>query len=159
MVAADVDQDFDLDVEAIRKAITPKTRMLLLNSPNNRTGKIYAMIKTLKALPLVLREANNEREAAAIIRGDRSFLPIMVVSDEAYNRIVFDNIDYHSIAEVSPYSLMVYTWGKTLLAPSERFGYISFSPLVPLPLRKVMCEKALGVVFFPTDRLAKLMPR
>jgi len=58
-VAADPDMGFDLDVEAIRHAITPQTRVIMLNSPNNPTGKIYP-VATLERLAEALRQANKE---------------------------------------------------------------------------------------------------
>jgi len=67
----------------------------------------------------------------------------MVISDEAYCRIIFDDdaAQFVSIAQVYEYSVMVYTWGKTLLAPSERFGYIALSPLMPESCRKILRDK------------------
>jgi len=139
-VAADPDMGFDLDVEAIRHAITPQTRVIMLNSPNNPTGKIYPAA-TLERLAEVLRQANKERSDAAGPGGN--YEPIMVISDEAYCRIIFDDdaAQFVSIAQVYEYSVMVYTWGKTLLAPSERFGYIALSPLMPESCRKILRDK------------------
>jgi aspartate aminotransferase len=111
-VPSNAKEGFALDVEAIRGAISPKTRLILLNSPNNPTGKIYSM-ESLRALSSMLQDINLERRKTATDH----YQPIVVISDEAYCRIVFDDIEFHSIAEVYPYSIMVYTWGKTLLAP------------------------------------------
>eukprot|EP00567_Pseudictyota_dubia_P016996 CAMPEP_0197434254 /NCGR_PEP_ID=MMETSP1175-20131217/2006_1 /TAXON_ID=1003142 /ORGANISM="Triceratium dubium, Strain CCMP147" /LENGTH=405 /DNA_ID=CAMNT_0042962897 /DNA_START=744 /DNA_END=1961 /DNA_ORIENTATION=- len=117
-------QDFDLDVAAIRRAITDSTRFILINSPNNPSGKIYSM-ETLQKLTGMLNEVNEGRP-------DR---PIFVISDEAYNRIVFDGIDFHSITEIYPYTIMIYTWAKTLLCPGERFGYIALPHIMPREVR------------------------
>ena len=137
-VAADPETGFDLDVDAIRKTITPCTRVICVNSPNNPTGNIYPK-ETLEKLSDILQQVNKERAVAA---GDDGFKPIMVISDEAYCRIVFDDSSpYESIAQVYPYSVMVYTWGKTLLAPSERFGYIATSPLMPESGRLLLRSK------------------
>ena len=51
---------------------------------------------------------------------------IWLISDEAYQKIVFDNIEYHSPLEYYKYSFMVYTYGKTLLAPGQRIGMFHF---------------------------------
>ena len=54
-----------------------------------------------------------------------------VVSDEPYNRIVFDGIDFHSPAEVYPNTIITYSYGKTLLAPGMRIGYVTVPPTMP----------------------------
>jgi aspartate aminotransferase len=137
-VAANPEKGFDLDIDAIHKAITPATRVICLNSPNNPTGKIYPRA-TLEKLSNMLQRVNNERADAA---GGAGFQPIMVISDEAYCRILFDDKDsYQTIAQVYPFSVMVYTWGKTLLAPSERFGYIATSPVMPESGRLLLRDK------------------
>lgn len=108
--------DFDLDIEAIRAAITPRTRAIIINSPHNPTGKIYPP-ETLVALARVLEEAG-------AANGQRIYL----ISDEAYSRILFDNRAYYSPLAYYANSLLVYTYGKTLLTPGERLGYIALSP-------------------------------
>ncbi len=54
-----------------------------------------------------------------------------MVSDEPYNRIVFDGIDFHSPAEVYPNTIITYSYGKTLLAPGMRIGYVTVPPTMP----------------------------
>lgn len=135
-VGCDDTNGFDLDVDAIREAITPRTRFILVTSPNNPTGRIYPP-ETLKELASMLSTVNRERAASAKESGD-PYHPVMVISDEAYCRILFDGVEYHSIAEYYPYTVMIYTWGKTLLAPSERFGYIALTPLMPQSERSVL---------------------
>jgi len=110
---------FDLDVEAIAAAITPRTRAIIVNSPNNPTGKIYPPA-TLQALANVLTTASQ-----------RYGRPIYLISDEAYRRIVYDNQPYPSPTSYYPNSAMVYTYGKTLLTPGERLGYLALSPEMP----------------------------
>jgi aspartate aminotransferase len=107
---------FDLDIDAIAAAITPRTRAIIVNSPNNPTGKIYAPT-TLQALAKIL-----------LIASQRHGRPIYLISDEAYRRIIFDNQRYPSPTSYYPDSLMVYTYGKTLLTPGERLGYLALSP-------------------------------
>jgi aspartate aminotransferase len=107
---------FDLDVDAIAAAITPHTRAIIVNSPNNPTGKIYSPA-TLNALANVLAMASQ-----------RYGRPIYLISDEAYRRIIFDNQVYHSPTSYYADSIMVYTYGKTLLTPGERLGYLALSP-------------------------------
>lgn len=111
--------DFDLDPEAIAAAITSRTRAIIVNSPNNPTGRIYREPE-LAALGRVL-------EAASARHGR----PIIMISDEAYNRIVFDGIEFRSPALDYGATMTIYTYGKTLLAPGQRIGYAAMSPTFP----------------------------
>jgi aspartate aminotransferase len=107
---------FDLDLEAIDAAITPRTRAVLVNTPHNPSGRVYPLAD-LERLAGTLRAA-----AARIGR------PIHLVSDEPYNRIVFDGRPFHSPAEVYPDTVITYSYGKTLLAPGMRIGYVTVPP-------------------------------
>jgi aspartate aminotransferase len=110
---------WDLDVDAIAGAITDRTRAIIVNSPNNPTGRIYPA-EQLKELARVLTEAS-----------ERNGRPIYLVSDEAYWRIVFDDREYVSPTEFYPWSFLIYTYGKTLLTPGQRLGYIALPPTMP----------------------------
>ena len=57
--------------------------------------------------------------------------PILLISDEPYNRIVFDGATFHSPAEVYPNTVITYSYGKTLLAPGMRIGYVTTPPTMP----------------------------
>jgi aspartate aminotransferase len=107
---------FDLDTEAISAAITPRTRAVLLNSPHNPSGRVFPPAD-------VQRLADTLRGAAARI-GHRVFL----VSDEPYNRILFDGRQFHSPAEFYPDTIITYSYGKQLLAPGMRIGYLTVPP-------------------------------
>lgn len=111
--------NFDLDIDAIRAAITPRTRAIIVNSPNNPTGRIYPP-ETLTALAQVLGEASQ-----------RNGRPIYLISDEAYSRILFDGTRFISPTGFYPYSLLVYTYGKTLLTPGQRLGFLAVPPAMP----------------------------
>lgn len=108
--------DFDLDIEAIRQAITTRTRAIIVNSPNNPTGKIYPP-ETLRALGEMLSEES--RRIGRII---------YLISDEAYSRILFDGQTFASPTGYYPDSILVYTYGKTLLTPGQRLGYLALAP-------------------------------
>jgi aspartate aminotransferase len=112
-------ETWDLDVDAIEAAITARTRAVLVNSPNNPTGKIYPP-ETLERLGEVLTRAS-----------ERNGRPVYLISDEAYSRIVFDDIAFRSPTEFYPFSFLVYTFGKQLLTPGERVGYIALPPTMP----------------------------
>jgi aspartate aminotransferase len=109
-------QTFDLDLEAIAAAITPRTRVVILNTPHNPTGKIYPP-GTLERLAMLLDEAS--------ARNGRT---IYVLSDEPYARIVFDNRQPHSPAAYYPDTLVAYSYGKVLLTPGQRIGYLAVAP-------------------------------
>lgn len=112
-------ETFDLDLNAIKAALTPRTRAIIINSPNNPTGRIYPP-ETLRALGDLLSDASA-----------RHGQPIYLISDEAYSRIVFDGREYPSPTSYYPYSLLVYTYGKTLLTPGQRLGFIALPPTMP----------------------------
>jgi aspartate aminotransferase len=111
--------DFDLDLDAIAGAITERTRAIIVNSPHNPTGRIYPP-STLRALAEVLAEAST-----------RNGRTIYLLSDEAYNRIVFDGNRFESPAQFYAPSFLVYTYGKTLLTPGQRIGYVALRPDAP----------------------------
>ena len=111
--------DFDLDADAVADAITPHTRAIIVNSPNNPSGRIYRAPE-LAALGRVLEEAS-----------DRNGRPIILLSDESYNRIVFDGLEFRSPALDYGATITIYTYGKTLLAPGQRIGYAALSPTFP----------------------------
>lgn len=110
---------FDLDLDAIAGAITERTRAIIVNSPNNPTGKIYPP-ETLQQLATILTDAS-----------ERYGRPIYLLSDEAYSRIIFDGADYPSPTSYYPYSLLLYTYGKVLLTPGQRIGFIALPPTMP----------------------------
>jgi aspartate aminotransferase len=110
---------WDLDLPAIADAIGPKTAAIIVNSPNNPTGRIYPR-ETLDALASLLTEAS-----------ERNGRPIYLLSDEAYNRIVYHGRDYPTPVAHYPWSFYIYTYGKTHLAPGLRVGYVAMPPAMP----------------------------
>ena len=125
---------FDLDLSAIEAAIGPKTRMVIVNTPHNPTGRIYDD-NSLKALADVLERASGKY-------GHRVFL----LSDEPYRRLRFDGRRFTSPASFYPWTLISYSYGKILLAPGQRIGYLAISPSMPFKERK-----ALSNVMFSTQ--------
>lgn len=110
---------FDLDIDAIARAITPRTRIVVVNSPANPTGRVYPRA-TWEALAGILEEASRTH-------GRR----IWLLSDEPYRRIRFDGVEFASPAGSYPWTVIDYSYGKVLLAPGQRLGYLVLSPLVP----------------------------
>jgi aspartate/methionine/tyrosine aminotransferase len=124
-------ETFDLDVESVARAITPRTRIVVVNSPANPTGRVYAR-ERLTELAAVLDEASARH-------GRRVWL----LSDEPYRRIRVDGIGFTSPAEVYPWTLVDYSYGKVLLAPGQRLGYLALSPLTPAPVRDELRDAIL----------------
>jgi len=110
---------FDLDVSAIEHAITSRTIAVIVNSAQNPTGRVY-MADALRRLADVLtrRSAANGR-------------PIYLLSDEAYSHLVFDGVRFQTPTAFYPYSFLMYTYGKTLLTPGQRLGYVAMPPAMP----------------------------
>ena len=110
---------FDLDVDRIAATITPRTRVVLVNSPHNPTGRIFSR-ESLTSLAEALTDAS-----------ERIGHPIWILSDEPYNRIVFDGRAAPSPASVYPHTVITYSYGKQLLAPGMRIGYLTVPPTCP----------------------------
>jgi aspartate aminotransferase len=119
---------FDLDLAAIEAAIGPRTRLVIVNTPHNPTGRIYGRVE-LAALAELL-----ERASARIGR------PVFLLSDEPYRRLRFDGRGFTSPAELYPWTLISYSYGKVLLAPGQRLGYLAISPKMPEADRKALQE-------------------
>ncbi len=126
-------ETFDLDVDAIARAITPRTRIVIVNSPANPTGRVYSK-SSWDALAAVLEEASAKH-------GRR----IWLMSDEPYRRIRFDGIDFASPAESYPWTVIDYSYGKVLLAPGQRLGYLALSPLIPAAEREELREALMPI--------------
>jgi aspartate/methionine/tyrosine aminotransferase len=118
--------DFDLDVGAIEAAITPRTRIVVVNTPHNPTGVIYN------------RERLTELAAMLHRKSAEHGRPIFILSDEPYRRIRFDGAAFTSPAEVYPWTLIDYSFGKVLLAPGLRLGYLAICPDMPAEARATL---------------------
>jgi aspartate aminotransferase len=110
---------FEIPFDEIAARITPRTRVVLLNSPHNPSGRVYPL-DDLRRLASLLEE-----HSARIGR------PIYLLSDEPYRRILFDGRNFHAPAEVYPHTVITYSYGKQLLAPGMRIGYLTWPPTMP----------------------------
>lgn len=115
---------FDLDVAAIEAAITRRTRIVVVNTPHNPTGVIYSRSRLAELAEML------SRKSCELGR------PIFILSDEPYRRIRFDGVRFTSPAALYPYTLIDYSYGKILLAPGLRIGYLAISPEMPEEDRK-----------------------
>ncbi len=84
--------------------------MVIVNTPNNPTGRIYPPA-TLQRLAEILTEASG-----------RYGSPIYLLSDEPYSRLVFSDATFTSPAQYYPQTLISYSYGKVLLTPGQRIG-------------------------------------
>jgi len=139
---------FDLDPDAIRQAITPRTRAVIVNTPHNPSGRIYPE-EQLRELAAVL-----ERASARIDRR------IYLLSDEAYARILFDGRHMITPALFYPATFMLHSYSKTLLAPSQRAGYMAMPPTMPdrEQLRFALIAASLGGGSVPDTVMQHAMP-
>ncbi|HOW54898.1 MAG TPA: pyridoxal phosphate-dependent aminotransferase [Syntrophorhabdaceae bacterium] len=140
MKLVDTGEDFHLDIEKIEKAISKKTKAIIINSPNNPTGVVYNE-KDLRDLAALLHK---RRE-----RGQRIFL----LSDEAYRKIIYDGIVLPDVFNIYEDTITVTSHSKDLALPGERIGYISASPLIknlkPLMDAMIFSNRILGFINAP----------
>lgn len=109
-------EDFSLNIGNIADAITAKTRAIILNSPNNPTGKIYSKAE-LDAVAEVLK---NAREKFGRM--------IYIVSDEPYRFLNYSDCEVPSMFKVYDGTVVIGSFSKTLSLPGERIGYIAVNP-------------------------------
>lgn len=130
-------EDFSLDLEAIAQALNPATKAVLINSPNNPTGRIYS---------------RRELEELARILGDWQST-VYLISDEPYRRIVYQGFEVPSILDAYQHSIVVTSFSKDLSLPGERIGYAALHPRAEDAelIRKGMslCNRILGFVNAP----------
>jgi aspartate aminotransferase len=115
LVLVDTAPDFSLDLEAIGEAITPRTKAIIVNSPNNPTGVIYPA-EALEGLGELL--ARYEQ-------------PVTVISDEPYKALTFDDAPVPEVPKSIPRTVVATSWSKALAVPGERIGYLAISPRIP----------------------------
>ncbi len=133
-------KDFQLDIEKIEKAITKKTKAIILNSPNNPTGAVYTE-ESISGLAELLNRKRNKGQN------------IYIICDEAYRKIVYDGIKLPNIFKLYDLVYTVTSHSKDLALPGERIGYIAISPKIPeyqLMVSALMISiRALGFVNAP----------
>ncbi len=111
-------EDFSLDFDAIKAAITANTKALIINSPNNPTGQVYPKAD-LTALGELLESCQVEFDST-----------IFLLSDEPYRKIIYDDIDVPALFPLYQNSIVLSSYSKDLSLPGERIGYIAVNPQI-----------------------------
>jgi aspartate aminotransferase len=141
LVLAPSKPDFDLDVDAIAGMIGPRTAALIVNSPNNPTGRIYP-------------EATLKRLSAALLQaGRKTGRTIYLLSDEPYRKLAYGGASVPGIMGIYPHSIVMASYSKDLSLPGERIGYVAVNPAADDAARLIdgiiLCTRILGYVNAP----------
>ena len=116
MVALQSDKDLLPDFDLLEKTINEKTKILVINSPNNPSGMFYDE-KVIIALSDILRKKVEEYHH-----------PIYLLSDEPYRELLYGDEKYPFVTNYYDDSLICYSFSKSLSLPGERIGYIAINP-------------------------------
>ena len=144
---------FRPDIEAIRRAVTPKTRAIIVNSPNNPTGCIYSD-EDVRALASLVDEVNLTRER-----------PLFLLSDEPYRAFAYDGAKVPAVLPMTKFACVLGSFSKTLSLAGERIGYFAANPEMPdqgsLIAAVTLTNRTLGFVNAPVigQRLAAALIR
>lgn len=114
-VPADI-EDFQIDFAALDQALTPNTKGVIINSPNNPTGVVYSEA-TIQKLAQVLTEKSKEYGHT-----------IWLISDEPYREIVYRDTPLPWVPNYYPNTLVCYSYSKSLSLPGQRIGYVLVPP-------------------------------
>lgn len=114
-VPADI-EDFQIDFAAFAQALSPSTKGVIINSPNNPTGVVYSEA-TIEKLAQVLTEKSKEYGHT-----------IWLISDEPYREIVYRDTPLPWVPHYYPNTLVCYSYSKSLSLPGQRIGYVLVPP-------------------------------
>lgn len=103
---------FQPNLTALRKKITPKTKALIVNTPNNPTGVVYSE-ETIKEMARILEEKQKEFGT-----------DIYLISDEPYRELVYDDVEVPYLTKYYANTIVGYSYSKSLSLPGERIGYL-----------------------------------
>ncbi|MEJ2070590.1 MAG: pyridoxal phosphate-dependent aminotransferase [Syntrophobacterales bacterium] len=115
-IVVETDLSFQLDLKALQKALSPRTKAVIINSPNNPTGQVYPAAALTEVGHLLKKH------------GDQAGREIYLVADEPYSRILFDGLELPNIFTVYPNTLLATSFSKELSIPGERLGLVAVSP-------------------------------
>ena len=140
-MAVNTRDDFSIDLESFRNAVTSKTKAVIINSPNNPTGVVYSR-KSLEGLADALREKSRDIGRA-----------IYLISDDPYKKIVFDGLETPNVLELYENSIYVTSASKDLAVPGERIGHVAVHPQAEdaagVMAGLIFCNRVLGFVNAP----------
>lgn len=131
---------FELDIAAFERAFSPRTRAVIINSPNNPTGRIYTAGE-LEALAELIRRMEKKYDRA-----------IYLISDEPYRFLNFAGSELPPVMGLFPHAVVVGSYSKNLSLAGERLGYIAVAPadgVDKLMAALTMCNRILGFVNAP----------
>ena len=111
MLPPDTDH-FQIKLDELEAAITPHTRALIVNSPNNPAGTVYSR-ETMEKVAAILKKKSDEIGHT-----------IYLISDEPYREITYDGLEILYMPAIYPDTLVCYSYSKSLSLPGERIGYI-----------------------------------
>lgn len=103
---------FQIDFDALEKSLTPHTKGVIINSPNNPSGAVYSA-ETIAHLAEILRKKSVEFDTE-----------IFILSDEPYREIAYDGVEVPYVTEFYDNTLVCYSYSKSLSLPGERIGYV-----------------------------------
>ena len=104
--------NFQIDFDALEKSLTPHTKGVIINSPNNPSGAVYSA-ETIAHLAEILRKKSVEFGTE-----------IFILSDEPYREIAYDGVEVPYVTEFYDNTLVCYSYSKSLSLPGERIGYV-----------------------------------
>ncbi len=134
-------EDFSLDLKAIEQSINPNTAAVLINSPNNPTGKVYSESDIRRLGDLLERKSKETGRA------------IVLISDEPYRGITYDGVKVPGILQAYPHSIVATSFSKDLSLPGERLGYVAVNPAIEKAVLTVdglvLANRILGFVSAP----------
>lgn len=115
-IPAKPEDNFQPSAEALYDAITPRTKALIINNPNNPTGVIYSGDK-IKELAAALEKKQQELGTS-----------LYIIADEPYRELAYDGAEVPYLTKYYRNTIVCYSWSKSLSLPGERIGYIAISP-------------------------------
>lgn len=133
--------DFDLDVDALAASMSERTRAVLINSPNNPTGRVYPEDSIQRLCSFLERDARTRTR------------PIVLLADDPYRRLVYDGCEVPSVLSRYRGTILATSFSKDLGLAGERIGYLAVHPEFPggreLFAGLVFCLRTLGFVNAP----------
>ena len=120
------------DVEALKAAITPRTKAVIINNPNNPTG-VVIQPDAMKEITDALKEAEEKYNS-----------PIFILADDVYRELIYDGVEFPYIPNFYDNTLVGYSFSKAMSVPGERIGYLAISPKCKEASR-IIAASAIGV--------------